>query len=229
MAEEREQRRSPRIVTESLPGRMAFSLEAEILNVSRGGLAIRTAHQLRIGNRYQVQIGEKEHSVETTGTVKRCRLKGTRQAGEGGDFEPVYEAGIEFEHPLSEQKHKLLSVMARSVSIKLAPRLFGRFLVPPERAATLKSDVEFEVKKISLTGLLTEAEGPPCPLDSIDLEINLDGESFTCAGRIVNSRIIQDGDEQQQRTQYGVEFVDTEPRHVERLESFVLGALARDF
>ena len=100
-----------------------------------------------MGNEYQIQIGEKENSVETKGVVTRCWLKGTRKKPDTGDITPVYEAGIKFEPPLSEKANELLPVMARTASVQLAPRLFGRFSAQPDSEATLTSDLEFAVRR----------------------------------------------------------------------------------
>lgn len=227
MAKLEEQRRSPRVVTENLAGTMAFSLVADILNVSRGGFAIRTKHQLRVGNKYRIHIGDEENTLEAQGVITRCRLKGTRKDPASGDVEPIYEAGVMLDPPLSDKANELLPVMARSASVRLGPRLHGRFLAQPDSEATLSSDLEFEVKKISLSGLLAESEGPPWDGDTVNLEIRLgDNEPFVTAARIVDTKAVEGGDDP--RSQYGVEFVDPAEEALGRLESFVLEKLAAD-
>jgi hypothetical protein len=229
MSRDKEERRSPRIVTENLAGSMTLALEADILNVSRGGLAIRTRHQLRIGKQYHIQIGRDEHTAEADGTVLRCRLKGTKKRAETGDVEPVYEAGIEFEPSLSVEPDELLPVMARTAFVQMAPRLFGRFSANPGSPAILESDLDFEVKKISMTGLLAETAGPPWPGGPVELEIRLGDDTFTANARIVNSEVIPGETGQEQRTQYGIEFIDPREQQLELLEGFVLGRLSEGF
>lgn len=206
---------------------MAFSLDADVLNVSRGGLAVRTSFQLRVGRRYQIQIGEKSDAFQTNGTVRRCRLKGTRRSEETGDVEPVYETGIEFDEARGDSLRELLPIMARTASIQLAPRLFGRLVAETDSAVTLTSDMDFEVKKISLSGLLVETEVLPWSGESVELEIQLGDESFTCAGRVVNSVEVRSGDGER-RSQHGIEFVDPDEENLRLLETYLLGQLEKD-
>jgi hypothetical protein len=78
MSRDKEERRSPRIVTENLAGSMTLALEADILNVSRGGLAIRTRHQLRIGKQYHIQIGRDERRPATSNRSTRPESNSSR-------------------------------------------------------------------------------------------------------------------------------------------------------
>ncbi len=70
-------------------------LSGRILNLSRRGLAIETGSALRVGARCRFTVTGGERTAEFHGRILWCRLRTIRPAG--GDFEPVYRAGIELE------------------------------------------------------------------------------------------------------------------------------------
>lgn len=206
---------------------MAFTVDAKVLNISRSGIAVQTNVQLVIGRRYIAKIGYRGGSVSTAGTVKRCSLKRTRET-EAGEVEPVYEAGIEFDDVLDEAQSELMPIVARSASLQLKPRLFGRFKPDEDETVTLESNVDFEVKRLSLSGLLVETEMVPEPDSTVSLEMEIDGKQFSSTGRVVDISKVRD-EEGVQRSQLGVEFLDLDDGDREILETFLLDQIERDF
>ena len=183
-------RRNPRFDVEDVPGMMAFTVNAKVLNISRSGVALESDFQLVIGRKYVAKIGYKGGSVLTAGTVKRCALKRTRET-ETGEVAPVYEAGMEFDDVLSEKLSELMPIVARSASLQLKSRLFGRFSPSRDETVTLKSHIDFEVRRLSLSGLLVETDAAPEPDSVINLELEIDGKRVACRGRIADSPKIQ--------------------------------------
>ena len=206
---------------------MAFTVDASVLNISRSGIAVQTKFQLVVGRKYAVQIGYRSGPVLTTGTVRRCSLRRTRRT-EKGEVEPIYEAGIEFDDVLNEKQAEIMPIVAKSASLQLKPRLYGRFRPDEDETVTLKSDLDFEVRRISLSGLLVETESAPEPDAVVSIEIQIDGRPFASAGRIANVSKVSD-EEGAHKSQFGVEFLKLSDEQRKLLETFLLGQIEGEF
>lgn len=206
---------------------MAFTVDASVLNISRSGVAVQTKFQLVVGRKYVVQIGYRSGPVLTTGTVRRCTLRRTRRT-EKGEIEPVYEAGIEFDDVLSETQAELMPIVAKSASLQLKPRLYGRLRPDEGETVTLKSDLDFEVRRISLSGLLVETASAPEPDSIVSLEIQIDGQPFASSGRIANVSKVSDG-EGTHKSQFGVEFLELPEEQRKILETFLIDQIEEEF
>ena len=227
MREEQDSRRNPRFDVEDVPGIMSFSVDAKVLNISRSGVAVETSVQLVIGRRYEAKIGVSGRSVSTAGTVRRCVLRKTRRTA-SGEVEPVYEGGIEFDDVLDEIQSELMPIVAKSASLQLTPRLHGRFKPDQDETATLESNVDFEVKRLSLSGLLVESEITPEPDSIVSLELEIGGQRFHSTGRVADvSKVRGEGDAQ--RSQLGIEFLDLTDDDRKMLETFLLDQVEKDF
>ena len=227
MTERAESRRNPRFDVENVPGMMAFTVDAKVLNISRSGIAVETSFQLVIGRRYIAKIGYRGRSVRTAGTVRRCRLKKTRET-ETGEVEPVYEVGIKFDDILSEKQSELMPIVAKNASLQIKPRLYGRFRPDQDQSVILKSNVGFEVKRLSLSGLLVETDASPERDAIVSLELEINGEQFASAGRVVDLSKVH-GAERIHRSQLGVEFVEMTSGSREILKTYLLDQVERDF
>ncbi len=227
MREEKDNRRNPRFDVEDVPGIMSFSVDAKVLNISRSGVAVETNVQLVIGRRYEAKIGYRGGFVSAAGTVRRCVLRRTR-ATEKGEVAPVYEAGIEFDEVLDEAQPELMPIVARSASLQLMPRLHGRFKPDQDETVTLESNVDFEVKRLSLSGLLVESDATPEPDSIIRLELDVSGQKLATAGRVADvSRVRGEGGVW--RSQLGIEFLDLTDDDRKMLEAFLLDQVEKEF
>lgn len=206
---------------------MAFSVDAKVLNVSRSGIAVQSNFQLMIGRKYFAQVGPEGSAVSATGTVRRCSLKKT-QMTENGDVEPVYEAGIEFDDVLTEGQSKLMPLVARNASLQLKPRLYGRFRPDQYETVTLEANARFEVKRISLSGILVETDATSDVDTIVSLELEIEELQIACAGRVADAAKIQD-EEGNTRFQLGMEFLELSESDREILKAFLLQRVARDF
>lgn len=90
-----DRRRHPRQAVAGVTGRLAFSIEAEVLDISLAGVAVATVSPLRVGKDYVIRLQGHEESFALTGTVRRSILRRTRKTA-GGEVQPVYESGIAF-------------------------------------------------------------------------------------------------------------------------------------
>lgn len=205
MSEYPKQRRYPRFATENVHGSFALSVDAQVLNMSLSGLAVRTTTQLHVGRSYNFSLGREADTVEVSGRVVWCRLSGTERQP-SGDVMPVYKAGIAFDDVLSQKAGQLLEFMEKNVLLDLRRRIFGRFRAAEDEAVVVESKVEFQVRQISLSGMLIETVVAPQLEDVLAMEIRLDGGRLSASGRIVNIREAPAAEGDSPRHLVGVEF-----------------------
>ena len=153
-----EKRRSPRYPVSGLEGTLLYNIDARILNLGLTGMALATSSALRVGHVYTLTLGAGIGSLRLAGFVAWCRLARTRKT-ESGDTAPVFEAGIRFEGMLSERAEQLLHLLEENAVISLETRVAGRFRLPDQdEPVQIESQVEFEVVKLSASGMLIECD-----------------------------------------------------------------------
>ncbi len=211
MPKHKKERRHPRFATQNVPGRFAFSVDAQVLNISLSGIGVRTSTQLHVGRRYALRLGQEPNTILVSGSVVWCRLSKTSQRS-GGDVAPVYHAGIAFSDVISEKTMRLIEFMEQSEPTDLRRRIFGRFKVAKDHSIVLESKSEFLVKQISLSGMLIESPLALQPGSVFETEILLAGHRFSARGRIVNSSRVG---------LLGVEFLEPSPDQQRILEDFI--------
>lgn len=149
-----DQRQHPRYELQGIGGMLRFDMDAWVLNLSLDGMALETSAWLNVGKRYRMKVGAGDDVLELDGTVVWCRLLGRGRGGGG----PVYQAGVHFADTLSEKAQHLLSFVRRAGVIGVSSRLSGRFRVRREEAVDVAFEHRFEVRRVSLSGLLLEAD-----------------------------------------------------------------------
>jgi hypothetical protein len=212
-----EQRRHPRNEITGLKGTLAFTMEANVLNVSLSGMAVLTHAPVRIGRPYAIHLRNGQGSIPLLGSARWCWLRATRKNG-GGEIEPVYEAGLVFHNVLSAEGRELVDLLRCRVTVEPAVRLAGRFTARTDDAATLESSHPFLVRQIGLSGMLVATEVFPEPESICNIEMHLASELFRSGGRIASVRAAETTD---RLVHTGVEFVETAERPRRLLEEFV--------
>lgn len=212
-----ERRRSHRFEVEGVRGSLTFRSEARIRNLSLTGMSLETADHLEVGKSYAMKLVYEEGEMRLSGMVVRSRLLGTRRLP-NGDSQPVYEAGIRFDDVLNERATQLHDLLSASAQVSPDRRVTGRFEVGLPESVRLDGDHQFEVRKISATGMLIET-GPAPRLGSV-VEVSVpltDGEELHAAARVAHIEPVAGSD----RHQLGVEFRDLTPSDRARLDSFI--------
>lgn len=225
MATDDNTRQHDRFSTENVLGSFSFTVEASVLNLSLGGLAVRTHTQLSIGRKYRFQLGATADAVQMTGSVRWCRMSGTVKQ-ETGDIVPVYDAGISFDDVLTEKAEELLHFMEKNITVDLKRRIAGRFKIESSDPLVLESDSEFLVQQISISGMMIEAEVALKPETGVELEMRLGRRSFISPGRVIYLAEIALQDEAL-RYRMGVEFVRTSKEKKRVLEDFIRKEMKR--
>lgn len=212
-----ERRRSPRYVVFGVRGYLTFQAEARIVDLSLAGVSVETAHHLQIGKSYSIKLAHDGRELRLAGTVLRSRL-GMVRRGDGGT-EPVYRVGIRFTDPTEQQIESLRALLGASAEVSLDGEVVGRFELGVPASVRLHSDYQFEVRKISATGMLIEANLAPRKDSLVEVCVPLDGEELRAAARIAYVAPVAGAAD---RHELGIEFRDLTPSNRARLESFIV-------
>lgn len=213
-----ERRRSPRYEVEGVQGALTFRSDARIRNLSLTGMSVETADHLEVGKPYTLKLVHEGREVRLSGTVLRSRLRSTRKLP-GGESEPLYEVGIQFNDVLNEKALQLHGLLSASARISPDRRVTGRFEVGLPESVRLHGDHVFVLRKISATGMLIETGLAPRLESLIEVAIPLgDGEDLRVAARVAHLEPVAD---KPGRHLLGVEFRDLPPEGRRRLESFI--------
>lgn len=212
-------RRFRRYEVHDLYGSLLFRVDVTVLNLSLAGMAVETNRQLKLGKVYSMRFGEGDAVLDLDGTVKWCHLVGT-QAGTGGDTRTVYHAGLAFEGTLTEKSQRLLEFMQDHVILALAKRVIGRFKVKAGSAVALAARYDFEVQKLSLSGMLVKTRLLPELDSSFDMELRIAGSSLDVAGRVAFVERVG-GTDADPESLLGIEFLDLDEPRIQALKAFI--------
>lgn len=221
-----ERRRSPRYVVHDVRGWLTFRSEARVLNLSLTGMSVETLHPLEVGKAYTVRLTHGgDLDLRLAGTAVRSRFRGTRKlpAAQGGESAPVYESGIRFDDALGDKAATLHRLLGASAEVSLERRLTGRFDLGLPESVRLRRDYQFEVVKISATGMLIDAELAPRVDTLFEIGVGLGGEELKCPCRVA---FVAPVEGRPGHHHLGVEFRDLSPSGRRRLEEFIAEEVA---
>ena len=216
-------RRSPRFDVEDLDGRLAFNLGAEVVNISPAGMCVRTTSPLVVHRSYDISLSQAGEQVRLKGTVRWCTLRSTRRT-QSNEIEPLYEAGVAFDGLLTDAAVPLLDFLRNNVVLNLSEedsvgnRLFGRFEVRDSEVELTDRDT-FEVRRLSLSGMLARSPSYLPRHTRCVLQFELDGKLFRTHARIVHSSQVDDQEEPV--FDMGIEFLETPAESFEVLQTFI--------
>jgi hypothetical protein len=218
-----QKRRYRRYEVHDLYGSLLYRVEVKVLNLSLTGMAVEATQQLKQGRVHAVRLGQGEAAISIDATVRWCRLVGTRPSAKG---EPVtvYLAGLTFDGMVTEKAANVMDFLKDHVVLALQKRVIGRFRPKGETPIELSTRVEFEVAKVSLSGMLLKTRMMPAVDSTFDLEMSLAGVPFDSSCRVAYVRR-SGGTDAEPQVEMGVEFVGLgEPQHAV-LRSFIASEL----
>jgi Tfp pilus assembly protein PilZ len=214
-------RRFPRYEVQDVEGTFLYNLQADVLNLSVGGMAVEARKRLDVGRSYMFTIRKLQDTIRLPGRVAWCVLCRTERVS---DIEvvPIYHAGIHFEEVLTNRASQLVRLIEESALLDVKRRIFGRFKPGSGTSVTIDSEVDFAVQKISLGGMLIETTLRPEINDIYPMEVLLKDGRINVKGRVayVGSPIRSDADEAP-AIHLGVEFIDLEDNGRGLLEKFI--------
>jgi Tfp pilus assembly protein PilZ len=201
---------------------MVLSSEVDIINLSLGGLAIRANRRLNIGSECTLTLDVHDKPLKTTGIVVWSVLTDIGRRGE--DSVPYYSAGLRFVDILSDKVQDLMDFIELH---KMAQehRLSGiRFQIRAEGKAMLDGLQAYNVKLISLSGMLMETDRA-FELDEVyRMEIlPADADPIEFTGRVASIVEVDLEEGAAPLHQMGIEFVEMTSEDRERLTAFVQG------
>lgn len=218
-----EKRRHPRFDVSEVHGSLQVAMDVHVQNLSVSGMAVETSARLTVGRSYRFKLKNGDRLLPLVGTVAWSYLHRTRR-NESGEVEPVYRAGIRFEDVLTDNAKALIELLEERAVVKLDKRIFGRFPVPAVDGVEVDSEGRFSVRRLSLSGMLIEADVVPERGEVLHAEIDLGQGPMRVKLRVVTEELLENGDGTQ-AARLGVEFVDLSPDQYTLLEDF----LARQF
>jgi Tfp pilus assembly protein PilZ len=220
---EQEKRRHKRYTLDKkINGKMVLADKFEIVDISIGGIAIRTDRRLNVGKEYVIRLGSTQKSIDVRGRIIRCELS-TVEQGADGEGVTIYTAAMVFQDVLPDTIMEFInsSVQVRKEAQPMTAdrRLHVRFYIVASGETTLQFPAEFQVKKISLTGMLIDTDMPLKKESKVPMGLSLkDSEApVTFTGRVAFCRKTEDPD----HYETGVEFTDLTQKDKTVLDTFV--------
>ncbi len=217
------QRRHKRYEVHDVRGSLLFRTQVKIRNISVSGLAIETTERLKLGRSYTIHLSNAQDSLDIAGTIRWCRLSRT-QATVGGEAVPLYEAGLAFDDVFTEKAQSLLRFLELHVVLPLHQRITGRFRVETLGPVDIESRYEFEVVKLSLSGMLVRTQLEPALGSAFGMELGLRQEMVPLDGRVAYVQRAG-GAKGEPMIEIGVEFVDVREDARRLLQGFIADEL----
>lgn len=186
MSEGSEKRRFRRFNVDGIHGNMIFSSDINIVDISIDGASIQTTKRLNLDKEYNLKIKYRNTVLDLRGVVVWSVLSHT-ETKKTGEVVPVYKAGLKFTNMLTEKSSGLLKFIDENRTESIERRKLGvRFKVRNQEGALLDFPYEYHIKRLSLSGMLVEAERDFRADLRYDMEINLGSSKISLVGRIVN-------------------------------------------
>lgn len=220
---ESQRRRFRRHDVDDVHGSVLFRLELKVLNLSLSGIAVESTEQLKLGKVYSIRLGGEPNVVQVASTVRWCHLVGTRRLGANGEFVNVYRVGLTFAEAISSESARLVDFMEKHVVLSVQKRLYGRFKVDSEIPAAISSRYDFEVVKLSLSGMLVKSDFVPAVDSRCEMELRIGEQACEVTGRIVRA---ERASEPSTTTELGVEFVGSSDEQSRLVRELIAQELA---
>lgn len=214
-----EKRKFRRYDVDSLYGRMAYLADIHILNISIDGAAITTTQRLSLDREYALKLNYENSSLTLKGKIVWEVLSHSKTS-KNGEVVPVYKAGVKFTNVLTEEATNLITYIEKSRTSDIETRILGvRFKVCRPDNAMIHMPCEYDIKKISLAGMLIASDTTHEIDSEHEMEICLDGTPITVFGRIAN--LAEALGESASKYDIGIEFVRIPEDALKILTSYI--------
>jgi c-di-GMP-binding flagellar brake protein YcgR len=222
-------RRYERFSTEfiDLHGKILFSTDIRILNMSVGGISFTTDKLLTKGGVYVLRLERKKSKIYLEGTI--LWSKPNEDSRKDGNFK-AYTLGMKFLH-LSDTQRREIEQFIQDNSIDyqrietFAPvmsgiRIYVRFHIDNLDKATINCAEHYKVKGISESGMLIESVNELQIEDRVPMQMTLsEKKDIAFWARIVTCHAIRKAE----TTHYeiGIEFIDMSEADRATLKGFI--------
>jgi len=212
-------RRHKRYYVDGIRGNVLYTSDIDVLNISLDGISVETARRLELKREYTLKVRYKDKSLDLKGQVVWAVLI-SKEKKDTRAFVPVYRAGIRFTNVSSERAGLLQEFIDENKVRTLEPRLGGvRFKIASSEDLKVDLPRKYEVKRVSLSGMLIETEYPLDLNSEHGVELFLDGEIMNFMGRVAYCETIATDDAS--RYDIGIEFVQMPDSDRKSLKDFL--------
>jgi len=212
-------RRNKRYSVDGIRGNVLYTSDIDVLNISLDGVAVETTRRLELNREYTFKVRYKNNSMDLKGQVVWAVLI-SKERKDTRAFVPVYRAGIRFSN-LSSEKACLLQEFIEENKVRmLEPRLDGvRFRIATSADVKVELPRRYEVRRVSLSGMLIETEYP-LDLDSQHgIELFLNEEIMNFTGRVAYCETT--ATDKGSKYDIGVEFIEMSDSDRKALRGFL--------
>ncbi len=215
-----ERRRNKRFIVNGIHGNVLFPSDMEILNISMDGAAIETTKRLDINREYTFKFKYKNAVLNLRGLVVWSILTYREKKG-SKEIIPVYRGGIRFTDILNEKTNLLLKFIEENKIRTLEKRISGvRFKIAAPENIQLDYPYTYEVKKMSLSGMLIEIENPLDLNSHYDIELFINENVLKVESRVAHCTEIKS--ESGAVYDIGIEFVKVSDNNKKLLKNFLI-------
>ncbi len=180
-----ENRKNKRYVVEGLQGNLIYSSDLEILNISIDGAAIETTRRLELNREYTFKMQYNNTQLILRGRVVWAVL--VSKKGRAESFLPRYRAGIQFADTLSEKQQILRRFIEENRLRAMESRIGGlRCKISNTGAMKINLPRKYQVRKISMSGMLVETDYPLDINAHFDIELLLKDTMVSILVKVVN-------------------------------------------
>lgn len=214
-----EGRRHKRYIVDGIQGNVLYPADLEILNISIDGAAIETTKWLDLNREYTLKFKYKDIVLNLRGRIVWAVLT-SKEKKDSGEVIPVYRAGVRFTDALSEKTTMLINYIEENKIRTREKRLVGvRFNIVTLQDTKIDYPYKYEVKKMSLSGMLVETEYALDLNSNYDIELFLADNVLNIIGRIAYCEKIDSDD----GTKYniGIEFAELSDNDSGTLKEFL--------
>jgi c-di-GMP-binding flagellar brake protein YcgR len=204
-------------------GKMIMAQKVEIIDISLGGVALKTDRRLNIGREYLIKLGYKGKSIDVKGIIVRCELSNIEERSDGKSVS-IYSAGIMFKdipsNTIADFMNSIEHDKRDAVPVMADRRINVRFYINIPLDNTLNFPAQFTVKEISLSGMLIQTEQALGIESVIPMGLSLQADKpVNFMGRVASCRMTEDKGKAQY--EIGVEFKDLTDKDRTLLNIFI--------
>jgi hypothetical protein len=177
-------------------GKISLAEKVEIIDISIGGVALKSDRRLNFGKEIVLKLVDKATSIDVKGMVVRSELSGMEERA-NGEKVIVYRVGMMFKNDQTDKVSQFLdSVEKSNTQEALSPvdrRRNVRFYITTPHQEILSFPAQFIVKVISLGGMLIESELAMTLESTIPMSLSFSTDkTVNFNGRIVFCKMLED-------------------------------------
>jgi hypothetical protein len=215
MSDIKEKRRHKRYAVSGIRGTVLYPSELNVIDISIDGAAIETTKRLELNREYTLKIKSQGAILDLKGRVVWSILNHTEKK-DRGEIVPIYKAGIQFTSLINEKTAILLKFIEKNKIKTLERRVAGvRFKIVNPKDIKIDYPYRYDVKKLSLSGMLVEAEYPLDLNSQYDMELFIGENVLDIVGRVAYCM------KTDSNYDIGIEFIKMSDNDKQLLKSFL--------